>query len=232
MNAADVMMLNVITVSADADVRHVAKILVTNRISAVPVVDEQGKLVGIISEGDLVRRPEIGSEKPLSWWFNALSTKDSLAEEFVRSHSRKARDIMTRKVVTAKPDESLGHIADLLEKNRIKRVPIVSDEKIVGIVSRSNLVQALATLVEKREKRTESTRASDAKLRSIVFARLQQAPRTSRSLPNVFVHDGTVQLWGTVDSETERKVARVAVEATPGVRCCVIDDLVVHPGGD
>jgi CBS domain-containing protein len=231
MNAADVMMLNVITVSADVDVRDVAKILVTNRISAVPVVDEQGKLVGIISEGDLVRRPEIGNEKPLSWWLDPLNTKGALADEFIRSHSRKVSDVMTRDVVTAKPDDSLGHIADLLEKYRIKRVPIVSGERIVGIVSRANLVQALASLVEKREKRTESTSASDAKLRSILFARLQQAPRTGRSLPNVFVHNGIVQLWGAVDSEADRKVTRVAVEATPGV-CRVIDNLIVHPGGD
>ena len=133
---------------------------------------------------------------------------------------------MTRDVVTAKPDEFLGQIAALFEKNRIKRVPIVSDEKIVGIVSRANLVQALASLVEKR---TETTAAGDAKLRGRVFARLQEAPRTRRSLPNVIVHEGTVQLWGTVDSEAERKVARVAAEATPGVRC-VVDNLVVHRG--
>jgi CBS domain-containing protein len=226
MNAADVMMSNVITVSADAGVRDVAKILVANRISAVPVVDNQGKLVGIISEGDLIRRPEIGSEKPRSWWLDALSTNGALADEFVRSHSRKVSDVMTRDVVTAKPDESLSQIAALLEKNRIKRVPIVSEEKIVGIVSRANLVQALASLVEKRAERTA---AGDAELRGKVFARLQQAPRTSRSLPNVFVHDGTVQLWGAVDTEAERKVVRVAAEATPGVRC-VIDNLVVHPG--
>ena len=224
MNAVDVMMPNVITVSADANVRDVAKILLTNHISAVPVVDERGKLVGIISEGDLVRRPEIGTEKPRSWWLDALSTNGASADEFIRSHSSKVSDVMTRDVVTAKTDDSLGHIAALLEKNGIKRVPIVSDGKIVGIVSRANLVQAVASLVEKRAQRTS---AGDAKLRSIVFAHLQKAPRTNRSLPNVFVYDGTVQLWGPIDSEAERKIVRVAVEATPGVRH-VIDNLVVH----
>ena len=227
MNAADVMMSNVITVSEDASVRDVANILLTNRISAVPVVDEQGKLVGIISEGDLVRRPEIRSEKHRSWWLDALSTNGALSDEFIRSHSRKVSDVMTRNVVTAKTDDSLGQIAALLEKNGIKRVPIVSDEKIVGIVSRANLVQALASSMV--ERRAETTAAGDAKLRSMVFAQLQKAPRTNRSLPNVFVHDGTVQLWGTIDSETERKIVQVAVEATPGV-CRVIDNLVVHRG--
>jgi len=111
----------------------------------------------------------------------------------------------------------------MLETHRIKRVPIVSDGRIVGIVSRANLVQALASLTEKR---FPTTAASDAALRGKLLARLQKAPRTG-SLPNLIVQDGTVQLWGTVDSESERNVMRVAVEATPGVRC-LIDNLIVH----
>ena len=225
MNASDVMMPDVIVVRADASVNDVAKCLLANRISAVPVVDQHGSLVGIISEGDLVRRPEIGTERTRSWWLDALSTNRGLADEFVRSHSRKVKDVMTRDVVTARPDTSLDQIATILEKYRIKRVPIVSDGKIVGIVSRANLVQALASLTEKR---IPTTAASDAELRGKLFARLQKAPRTG-SLPNLIVHDGTVQLWGTVDSEAERNVVRVAVEATPGVRC-VIDNLIVHAG--
>jgi CBS domain-containing protein len=226
MNAADVMVSNVITVNPDADVRDVAKVLLANRISAVPVVDERGGLVGIISEGDLVRRPEIGTERARSWWLAALDANAGLIEEFVRSHSRKVSDVMTRDVVTAKPDDSLADIATLLEKNRIKRVPIVSGDKIVGIVSRANLVQALASL---KEVRTETTAMEDAKLRGQVFARLQEAPRTGLSLPNVIVHDGIVRLWGTVSSEADRKVIRVAVEVIPGLRR-VIDNLVVQAG--
>jgi len=225
MNASDVMMPDVIVVSADACVKDVAKTLLANHISAVPVVDQQGSLVGIISEGDLVRRPEIGTERTRSWWLDALSTNRGLAEEFVRSHSRKVKDVMTREVVTARPDTPLDQIATMLEKHRVKRVPIVSDGKIVGIVSRANLVRALASLTEKR---IPTTVASDAALRGTLLARLQKAPRTG-SLPNLIVHDGTVQLWGTVDSETQRKVVRVAVEATPGVRC-VVDNLIVHAG--
>jgi CBS-domain-containing membrane protein len=225
MNASDVMIPDVIVVRADATVNDVAKILLANRISAVPVVDQQGSLVGIISEGDLVRRSEIGTERARSWWLDALSKNRDLADEFVRSHSRKVMDVMTRDVVTARPDTSLDQIAAIFEKYRIKRVPIVSDGKIVGIVSRANLVQALASLTEKR---TPATVASDAALRGKLFARLQEAPRTG-SLPNVIVHDGTVQLWGIVDSEAERNVIRVAAEATPGARR-VIDYLIVRAG--
>ena len=223
MIAADVMISDVITVSADASVNEVAKTLLANRISAVPVVDQQGRLVGIVSEGDLVRRPEIGTERTRSWWLDALSTNRGLADEFVRSHSRKVKDVMARDVVTARPDTSLDQIATLLEKHRIKRVPIVSDGKIVGIVSRANLVQALASLTEKLR---PATSTSDAALRGQLLARLQKAPRTG-SLPNVIVYGGTVQLWGIVNSEAERNVVRVAVEVTPGVRR-VIDNLIVH----
>ena len=227
MNAADIMVSDVITVTADASVRDVAKILVANRISAVPVVDGQGKLVGIVSEGDLMRRSEIGTERIRSWWLGALSTNLALTDEFVRSHSRAANDVMTRAVVTAKPNDTLGHIAALLEKNHIKRVPIVSDGKIVGIVSRANLVQALASLTEGP---LERTAMSDAKLRGQAFARMQEAPRTGPALPNVIVHDGIVQLWGTVSSEADKKVLRLAVEAIPDVRR-VVDNLLVEISG-
>jgi CBS-domain-containing membrane protein len=131
---------------------------------------------------------------------------------------------MTRDVITATPDTSLDQIATILERHRIKRVPIVSHGKIVGIVSRANLVQALASLTEKRI----PTTASDAALRGKLFARLQKAPRTG-SMPNIIVHDGTVQLWGTVDSEAERNVVRVAIEVTPGVQR-VVDNLIVRAG--
>ena len=105
MIASSVMMPDVVTVKADASVREVAKILLANRISAVPVVDEQGRVVGIISEGDLVRRPELGTERPRAWWLDALSPNATLADDFVRSHSRKVSDVMTRNVVVAGPSE-------------------------------------------------------------------------------------------------------------------------------
>jgi CBS-domain-containing membrane protein len=223
MIASSIMVSDVITVNANASVRELATILMANRISAVPVVDGQGRLVGIVSESDLVRRPELGTETPRAWCADSLSSNATLADEFVRSHSRKVSDVMTRDVITAGPSDSLGQVAALLEKNRIKRVPIVSEGKIVGIVSRANFVQALASLIDGR---VEKTSAGDARLRGRVFAELQKAPRTALQLPGVMVHDGVVQLWGVVVSETERKVIQVAVEGTPGVRR-VIDNLVV-----
>jgi CBS domain-containing protein len=225
MNATDVMVSNVITVNVDATVQEVAGTLATNRVSAVPVVDREGKLAGIVSEGDLIRRSEIGTERSRSWWLDALSSNRKLAEDFVQSHSRRVSDVMTTDVISVKPDSTLDEIASLLEKNGIKRVPVVRDGTVVGIVSRANLVQALASVIELP---LEATVESDASLRRKVLARLQEAPRVRPALLNVIVHDGIVDLWGTVDSEAERKAIRVATEVTPGIRH-VNDNLVVQP---
>jgi CBS domain-containing protein len=140
MKAADVMVSNVITVGVNASIGEVAAILLNNHISAAPVVDEKGDLVGIVSEGDLIRRPEIGTAKRHSWWLELISNKWASASEYIKSHSRMVADVMTRDVITAKPDTPLGDIAAMLERNRIKRVPIVDGGKLVGLVSRGNIL--------------------------------------------------------------------------------------------
>src|SRR5262245_53931442 len=146
MNAADVMVTEVITVGPDALVQDVAHLLLTNRISAVPVVASDGRLLGIVSEGDLMRRAEAGTGRRRSWWLAALTGREPTAADYVKEHARKVTDVMTRRVITAPPDTPLRDIANLLEKNGIKRVPIVENGKVVGIVSRANLLQALASL--------------------------------------------------------------------------------------
>ena len=146
MKARDIMVRNVFSVSPEASVRQAANILFKNRISAAPVVDEHGRLIGIISEGDLVRRTELATDHRRSWWLRVFShaSKESLATEYVKAHARRVRDAMTRDVITAKPATPVREIAGLLERYRIKRIPIVAKGKVVGIVSRANLIQALA----------------------------------------------------------------------------------------
>src|SRR5215467_6006484 len=139
MKATDVMVSNVITVGVDASIGEVAATLLNNHISGAPVVGKNGELVGIVSEGDLIRRPEIGTTKRHSWWLELLSNQWASATEYIKSHSRKVADVMTREVITANPDTSLGDIAAVLERNRIKRVPIVEGNKLVGIVSLINI---------------------------------------------------------------------------------------------
>jgi CBS domain-containing protein len=224
MKAADVMVSNVITVGPDATVSDVAQILLSNRISAVPVVDQRGELKGIVSEGDLIHRVEAGTERHRSWWLEFMTAKQTLAHEFVKSHARKVSDVMTHRVVTATPDTPLADIAAMLEKNGIKRVPIVKDKKVVGIVSRANLLQALASLGKEAVK----TPVDDSTLRTRVMAELRSKSWVRPSLLNAIVRDGVVELWGIVDSQTEKNAVRVAAEVVPGVRS-VNDNLIVQP---
>jgi CBS domain-containing protein len=204
-------------------VQDVALILLSARISAVPVVGQDGALLGIVSEGDLLRRVEAGTGRRRPWWLAVFLGKEVLAEEFVKEHSRQVTDVMTRNVITAAPDTSLSTIANLLEQNAIKRVPIVQNGKVVGIVSRANLLQALASGSKQIEVTTD-----DARIRENVLSQLDAEPWSRPSLINVIVQDGTVELWGIVDSPSEKKAVRVAAEVTPGVRA-VNDNLVIRP---
>jgi CBS-domain-containing membrane protein len=225
MNAADVMVSNVITVGPEARVSDVAETLLQNRISAVPVVDAAGKLIGIVSEGDLLHRAESDTEVHRSWWLNALTSNESMAAEFVRSHSQKVTDVMTKRVVTAAPDTPLHEIANLLERHRIKRVPIVKDGKLLGIVSRANLLQALASL--KQRVPTGKT-DSDAAIRERILAEMRRQSWVRPALINVIVQNGTVELWGVVDSKSEKDAIRVLAETASGVTD-VNDNLIVQP---
>jgi len=134
MKAADVMVSSVISVRSDSTVQEVADVLLRNRISGVPVVGPDGALVGIVSEGDLIQRPEAGTLRRPSWWLALLGSKEEFASEYIKSHSRKVADVMTQKVVTASPDTPVADIATLLEKHGIKRVPIVQDGKVLESV--------------------------------------------------------------------------------------------------
>jgi CBS domain-containing protein len=221
MKAADVMVSNVISVGSQASVQEVADVLLRNRISGAPVIGPDGELIGIVSEGDLMRRPEAGTERRHSWWLGLLTSSQGLASDYIKSHSRKVVDVMTPRVITATPDTPLREIANLLEKHGIKRVPIVCDGKVVGIVSRANLLQALASV-----KNMPPGTTDDASIRAKLVSKLSNEPWTKPSLMNFIVHDGTVDLWGIVDSQTEKKAVRVLVESTPGVRA-VNDNLII-----
>jgi CBS domain-containing protein len=130
MQAKDIMTAEVITITEDASVSDVASLLLDNGISALPVVDATGKLLGIVSEGDLMHRAEAGTGRRRSWWLSLFTDANASAAQFVKEHSRRVGDIMTRNVITAGPDTPVAEIAELLESNRIKRVPIVEDGKL------------------------------------------------------------------------------------------------------
>jgi CBS domain-containing protein len=214
MKAADVMVRDVVTVHPETDVADAVKLLVERDISALPVVDLGGNLVGIISEADLLHRGEIGTEKHRSWLVESLTAASTLAEDFAKAHGKKVGEIMTTAVITAKEDDPLGDIAALFERRRIKRVPIVRDGRLVGVVSRSNLIQALASAFGS----SEGSDDSDRRIRDELLQRLEEQQNwTDFGARNVTVRDGVVHLWGLITSDTERQALIALAEGVPGV---------------
>ena len=216
MQAKDVMTANVISVSPDTTVEEIAELLLSKHISGVPVVDARGKLVGIVSEGDLMRRSDQETERPRSWWLTFLSgSQREEARDFVKSHGRCAEDVMTREVESVTETTPIAEIAALLEKHRIKRVPVLRDGTLVGIVSRANLLQGLAA---HKGKLPSAVDADDATVRKAVLARLDQESWVTHHSLNVTVSNGKVELWGWVESEDEKRAITLAVESVPGVK--------------
>ncbi|WP_445217080.1 CBS domain-containing protein [Bradyrhizobium sp. Pa8] len=224
MQARDVMVSPVLTVDANATVREIAQLLLARRISAVPVVDADNKILGIVSEGDLMHRAEAGTERSYSWWLRALTGDAQLATDYVKSHAVMVNDIMTRDVVTAAPETPLHEIAMLLEANQIKRVPIVNEQgQLVGIVSRANLLQAIASA-----KPALDISLPDSIIKRKLLDELKKQPWTHTFNLNATVQNGIVDLWGFAPSAAERSAIRVAAEAIPGV-VTVNDHLLETP---
>jgi CBS domain-containing protein len=222
MMARDVMVSPVVTVKASASVKEVAKLLLERHISAVPVVDDQGKVIGIVSEGDLLHRAEAGTEQRRSWWLLGLTGEITLLEEYVKAHALKVVDVMTTKVISAAPETPLHQLAELLQANSIKRVPIEKNGQLLGIVSRANLVQVVAA-----DRVSPDIPLSDANIREELLAHLRQQSWAHAWLLNVLVKDGIVDLSGTVRSDAESTAVRIAAENTPGVRA-VNNNLIVR----
>ena len=222
MKARDVMVSPVITVGDDATVQDVAKTMIARRISAVPVIDKAGKLVGVVTEADLMHRIEAGTERPYSWWLHMLSGDRAMAADYVKSHARKIADVMTREVKAAGPETPLVDIAELFETHHVKRVPIVNEAgDLVGIVSRANIVQAVASARPKFE-----ITLSDATIRQKLMEELKKQPWAHAHKHNVTVTRGIVDLWGTVESEQARKAINAAALNIPGVDA--VNDHLIH----
>lgn len=215
MRAKDVMTVDVLAVSADADVFEAADLLLGARISAMPVVDQDGKVVGIVSEADLMKRAEIGTVPHKSWLLRLLSDDVRKAAEYVQSHSRRVSDVMTRKVITVDEGATLGEVAALMLKHGVKRLPVVDDGgSVIGIVSRADLLQALMS----REPDAGLFRPSDSEIRDAVSKAVEKQPWSSKWPTNVVVSAGVVHLWGFAESDAVRKAYRVAAENVPGVK--------------
>lgn len=224
MKAADVMTRHVVSVTGDVSVRSIATMLLEHGISAVPVVDTDGKVIGMVSEGDLMRRHETQTERRRPWWLRVFADPETTAGEYAKAHGRTAREVMTRDVIQVSEDTAVDAIADLLERHRIKRVPVTRDGRLVGIVSRANLLQGLASAPGLRPE----IAADDRAIRLQLAGELEARGFGAGVAPNIVVHDGVVHLWGSVASSTERNAVRVAAESIPGV-VRVVDHTIVPP---
>ncbi len=220
MKAGEVMTTGVVSVTPESAVADAAQLMIEHHISGLPVVDKNGKLVGILSEGDLLRRVETGTQRRRPRWLEFLIGPGRLANEYVHASGRKVYEVMSEDVKTVTEDTPLGTIVELMERRRIKRVPVMRDGALVGIVTRANLLRALAGLA----RTAPPTTTDDAAIRARVLAELEAQPWAPIAQLNVVVHDGVVELWGAIIDERQRQAMRVAAENVPGVKR-VIDQL-------
>jgi CBS domain-containing protein len=207
----DVMTRNVISVAAGETILNAVNTMLQNRISGLPVVDAQGNLIGMLTEGDFLRRGEIGTQRRRPKWMEFLVGPGRLADEYVHASGRKVEGVMTADPVTVAEDDSLETVVELMERRHIKRLPVLRDGNVVGIVSRANLMLALASLARE----TQAPTGGDAVIRDRILAGFEKqrwAPRV-----NVVVKNGVADLWGTIMDERERRACLIAVENVAGV---------------
>ncbi len=223
MRASDIMIKDVITVQPEAKVSHIADLFVRHRISCVPVVTSENDLVGLVTASDLIHRKETDTERRRKWWLDMFVDADTRAREFVKAHGMTAKDVMTPTVISISETAALADVAETLEAHRIRRVPVVRGGKLVGLVSRADLVRALATTA-----RSDSgTRLDNREL----YAAIDQAVKANGWLNTIYINytveNGDVEVRGFADSDVQRQALRVLIEEVPGVRS-VHDHLVVR----
>lgn len=213
MKAKDVMTLNVVSVQPQAAVMQAVRIMLQRKISGLPVVDDVGRLVGILTEGDLLRRAETGTQKQRPRWLEFLLGPGRLATEYVQTHGRRVEEVMTHDPVTVTEETSLEDVVRTMEKHRIKRVPVMRGERLVGLISRANLLHALASV----SRQVGAGSVGDADIRGRLLAELQKERWAPVGALDVIVRDGVVELWGTITDERQREALVVAAENIPGV---------------
>ena len=219
MQAKHVMTSPVITVTLDTIVPEIAELLLSRRISGVPVTDAEGKVIGIVTEGDLLHRAETGTERRRSRWLELLTGPTGQASEFVKSHGRRARDVMTRRVISVTPDTELSDIAQIMESERVKRVPVLVDGRAVGIVSRANLLHGLVAYRHAPQGAAAGAGTEgDMAIRAALLERLSGERWIDLNQVNIVVADAVVQLWGVVENDDQRRALRIAAESVPGVK--------------
>jgi CBS domain-containing protein len=213
MKASDVMTKRVISIEADAPIMEAVRLMLQNRISGLPVVGRKGELVGMVTEGDFLRRSEIGTQRHRNRWLEFLVGPGRLADEYVHASGRKVEEVMTREPITVTEDTPLDEAVGLMERHRIKRLPVVRDGKLVGIVTRANIMHALVSLATGTK---AAPAGDDVAVREQILTEINR--QSWAPMANVTVREGVVELWGTITDERERAALIVAAENVAGVK--------------
>lgn len=224
MNAQDIMTRDVISAMPSTTVREVATLMADNKISAVPILDDVGRLVGIVRESDLCHRAEISTKHKRKWWERIFYDNEMLAQDYVKEHGVRAEDIMSKRIPAVSPDSELLEIADVLDFQKVRLVPVLQDGQIVGIVSRSDLVKALS----QADIDASNTSSNDTVIKNKIYRELRAQPWLPPEAISVTIKDGVADLWGSVDSVAQRKAIKIIVEGVPDVRT-LRDHLQVYP---
>jgi len=214
MKAKDVMTRTIVSIDPDSTVLQAARLMLQHHISGLPVIDSAGKLVGVLSEGDFLRRRETGTQRRRSRWLEFLMGPGKIASEYTRSHGSKVSEVMTQDVKTVDEDAALEDIVELMERRRIKRVPVMRGDKTVGIVTRSNLMHAMVSMARS----APAAGKGDDAIREHLLAEFQKEEWAPAAMVNVVVQDGVVELWGAIVDERQRAALKVACENTAGVK--------------
>lgn len=236
MIVKDIMTPNVLSVGPDENILHAVRLMLQHGISGLVVVDNGGELIGLITEGDFMRRVETGTQKQRSRFLQFLIGPGRLADEYVHLSGRKVSEVMSSPVHTLTEEATLNDAVELMERYRIKRLPIVRGRKVVGIVSRANFLHALASVAHDVKPHLKN----DAEIRQRILAELADQKWTVPNLINVVVRDGNVDLWGTITDERTRAALIVVAENVPGVKAVrdhtvwvePMSGMVIGPGGE
>jgi CBS domain-containing protein len=238
MKVRDIMTRKVLSIEPGCSVLQAVHSMLQNKISGLPVVKADGDLVGVVTEGDFLRRAETMTERKRPRWLAFLLGPGKLADEYVHAHARKIADVMTPEPYTVAEDTALEDVVQLMEKHRIKRLPVVRGKKLVGIVSRANLLHALASLAPHAS--ASVSPLTDETIRNLLLNELDHQKWAPVGFLNVVVRNGIVELWGTITDEREREALIVAAQNVPGVKDVKdhlvwvepISGTVIGPGGE
>jgi CBS domain-containing protein len=213
MKASDIMTTGVTSTKPECPLSEVLQVMLDRRISGLPVINTNGKLVGMITEGDCLRRVETGTEIKRPLWRELFTGPERLAQEYIQAHGRKVSEVMTADPITITEDTDVSEIIHLMEKSRIKRLPVMRGDSVIGIVSRANVIRALAGLLSGAK-----VSETDAEIRNNILAAFGKLPWAANEFVDVRVKDGVVDLWGSFTAFRQDEAAVVAAENVAGVK--------------